>query len=186
VRDEAQSSQLVVRTATVADAPAIAAIGTVGFPAVHNDIVGPTFAAAVVEQTYSIAALRECISPCGKDHDAEFLVADDGGEVLGYLHYDCDGAEPELHRIYVDLERKRAGIGSALMRELHARLRPGSSYVLLVAEANTDARAFYERHDLIVERRLDGPSHYRSAMSLDVDSPPQVADALLMRFTKTS
>jgi ribosomal protein S18 acetylase RimI-like enzyme len=186
VRDEAQSPQLVVRAAAVADAPAIAAIGSVGFPAVHNDVVGPTFAAVVVEQTYSIAALTECITRCGEDDDAEFLVAEDDGEVLGYLHYDCDGAEPELHRIYVDLERKRAGIGSALMRELHARLRPGSSYVLLVAEANTDARAFYERHGLFVERRVDGPSHYTAAMSLDLDSPPQVADALLMRFTKNS
>lgn len=186
VRDEAQSPQLVVRSATVVDAPAIAAIGSVGFPAVHNDVVGPTFAAAVVEQTYSIAALTECITRCGKDDDAEFLVAEDDGEVLGYLHYDCDGAEPELHRIYVDLERKRAGIGSALMRELHARLRPGSSYVLLVAEANSDATAFYERHGLIVERRVDGPSHYRAAMSLDLDSPSQGADALLMRFTKNS
>ena len=72
------------------------------------------------------------------------------------------------------------------MRELHARLPPGSSYVLLVAEANTDAREFYERHGLIVERRLDGPSHYSSAMGLDVHSPPHVADALLMRLMKNS
>ena len=187
VRDEAQSSQqLVVRAAIVADAPAIAAIGSVGFPAVHNDIVGPTFSAAVVEQTYSIAALTECITRCGRDDDAEFLVAEEGGEVLGYLHYDCDGVEPELHRIYVDLDHKGAGIGSALMRELHARLRPGSSYVLLVVEENTEARAFYERYGLIVERRVDGPSHYAAAIRLDVDSPPPVADALLMRFTKNS
>ena len=95
----------------------------------------------VVEQTYSIAALTECITRCEKDDDAEFLVAEDNGEVVGYLHYDCDGAEPELHRIYVDLERKRAGIGSALMRALHARLRPGSAYVLLVAEQNTPTLA---------------------------------------------
>jgi hypothetical protein len=35
-------------------------------------------------------------------------------------------------------------------------------------------------------RPSDRGTHFRSAMSLDVDSPPQVADALLMRFTKTS
>ena len=186
MRNETQSSQPVVRAATAADARAIATIGRVGFPAVHNDIVGTTFAAAVVQKTYSIVALTECITRCGTDDNAQFLVAERDGEVLGFLHYDCDGAEPELHRIYVDLERKRAGIGSALMRELHARLRPGSSYVLLVAEANIGARAFYERHGLIVERRVDGPSHYRAAISLDLDSPPKVADALLMRFTKDS
>jgi diamine N-acetyltransferase len=184
VPGSAESPQLVVREATVADAPAIAAIGSVGFPAVHNDIVGPTFAAAVVEQTYSIEALAECITRCGNAEDAEFLVAESGGEILGYLHYDCEGTEPELHRIYVDLERKRAGVGSALMRELHARLSPGSSYVLLVADANTDAQAFYVRHGLTVERRVDGPSYYTSAMGLSVDSAPRGADALLMRFTK--
>jgi hypothetical protein len=59
VRGEAQSSQLVIRAATVADAPAIAAIGSVGFPAAHNDVVGPAFAAAVVDLTYSIEALTE-------------------------------------------------------------------------------------------------------------------------------
>jgi ribosomal protein S18 acetylase RimI-like enzyme len=183
-RVRGEPAELVVRVATVADAPAIAAIGRVGFPAVHNDIVGPAFAAAVVEQTYSISALTECITRCREAEDAAFLVAEDSGEVVGYLHYDCDGAEPELHRIYVDPERKRAGIGGALMRELHARLRRGSSYVLLVAEANSDARAFYERHGLIVERRVDGNDHYSAEMSLDLDSPPPVTDGLLMRFTK--
>ena len=79
MRDEAQSPKLVVRSATVADAPAIAAIGSVGFPAVHNDVVGPTFAAVVVEQTYSIAAVTECITRCGKDDEAEFLLAEDDG-----------------------------------------------------------------------------------------------------------
>jgi hypothetical protein len=36
----------------------------VAFPAVHNDVVGPEFAAVVVEQTYSIEALTECITRC--------------------------------------------------------------------------------------------------------------------------
>lgn len=58
--------------------------------------------------------------------------------------------------------------------------------MLLVAEANTDARAFYERHGLIVERRVEGPSHYAAAMGLDLDSPLHFAEALLMRFTGTS
>ena len=107
------SEDLTVRAATVADAPAIGAIGRVGFPAVHAPIVGAAFASAVVEQTYSIEALTECITRCAEADDAEFLVAARDGEVLGYLHYDCAGPEPELHRIYVDLERKRGGVGSA-------------------------------------------------------------------------
>lgn len=176
---------ITVRIAKATDAQAISAIGRVAFPAVHNDITGSAFAAAVVAQTYSVEALTECIERCAKADDAVFLVAEHAGEVLGYLHYDCEGAEPELHRIYVQPERKRSGVGGALMRELHARLLAGSSYIVLVAEANTDARKFYERHGLVTERRVDGNSHYSGAMALDLAAPPPAAAGLLLRFTKT-
>jgi ribosomal protein S18 acetylase RimI-like enzyme len=174
---------LVVRTALIADAPSIAAIGSLAFPAVHNDVVGEEFAAAVVEQTYSIEALTNCITHCTDADDAEFLVAERDGEVIGYLHYDSEGDEPELHRIYVDPGAKRGGVGSALMRELHARLPHGREYILLVAEANEDARAFYERHGLVIARRVDGPSYYSTAMAIETGVPPPSAPALLMRYT---
>ena len=173
---------LVVRTALVADAPSIAAIGRVAFPAVHNDVIGAEFAATVVEQTYSVEALTDCITRCLAAGDAEFLVAERDGDVVGYLHYDSEGAEPELHRIYVDPSQKRGGVGSALMRELHARLPPDGQYILLVVEANKDAQAFYERHGLVIERRIDGPSYFGKAMAIETDVPLPAADAIIMRF----
>jgi ribosomal protein S18 acetylase RimI-like enzyme len=175
---------IVVREATVADAAAISAIGTVAFPAVHDQIAGELFSAAVVEQTYSISALTDCISGCSRADDAVFLVAERGGEVVGYLHYDSFGPEPELHRIYVDVPQKRDGVGSALMRNFHTRLDPGSTYVLLVAEANVEAVAFYTRHGLVVERRVDGNQHYTDAMGIATDEAPPETPGLLMRFTK--
>jgi len=175
-----------VRTATAADAPAIAVIGQVAFPALHEHIVGAEFSAAVVAQTYSIEALNDCIARCASADDAEFLVAERGGTVVGYLHYDCEGMEPELHRIYVDPALKRSGIGSALMDDLHARLPLGCSYVLLVAEENESAQRFYERHGLITESRIDGPSYYRDAMKLELDAQLPAAPAVLLRFTKTA
>ena len=153
-------AQVLVRSAVTRDASSIAAIGSVAFPAVHEEIVGAEFAAAVIEPTYSIAALTRCIERCASEDAAEFLVAERDEALLGYLHYDSEGAEPELHRVYVDPGRKRGGIGSALIRELHARLPPGATYILLVAAANEDARAFYERHGLVVERHVDGNRHY--------------------------
>ena len=152
------------------------------FPAVHDDVVGAEFAAAVVEQTYSVEALTDCITRCSTADDAEFLVAERDGDVVGYLHYDSEGAEPELHRIYVDPGQKRGGVGSALMRELHARLPPGGQYILLVVEANKDAQAFYERHGLVIESLIDGPSYYREAMAIETDVPQPTAAALIMRF----
>ena len=172
----------VVRAALVSDAPSIAAIGCVAFPAVHNDVVGAEFAAAVVEQTYSVEALTACIRRCTAADDAEFLVAERDGEVIGYLHYDSEGAEPELHRIYVDPDKKRGGVGRALMQELHARLKPGAQYILLVAEANTGAQAFYERQGLVIENRVDGPQYYSAAMAIETEAPPPQAPALVMRY----
>jgi ribosomal protein S18 acetylase RimI-like enzyme len=179
---EARMDELVVRTALVSDAPAISAIGSVAFPAIHADLVGPAYAAAVVEQTYSVDALAACIRLCTAAANAEFLVAERDGEVIGYLHYDSEGAEPELHRLYVHPDRKRGGVGRALVDELHDRLGPGAEYVLLVAEANTDAQAFYEWLGLVVERRIDGPQYYSAAMAIETDAPPPAAVALLMRY----
>jgi len=173
---------LVVRTAQVSDAPSIAAIGSVAFRAVHDDVIGSEFATTVVEQTYSVEALTDCITRCANAGDAEFLVAERDGGLVGYLHYDSEGAEPELHRIYVDPGQKRGGVGSALMRELHARLPPDGEYILLVVEANKDARAFYERHGLAVERRIDGPSYFGKASAIETDGPLPTANALIMRF----
>lgn len=68
-------------------------------------------------------------------------------------------------------------MGSALMRELHARLPPGRQYVVFVAEANTDAQAFYRRHGLVVERKVEGGSHL--AIGIEVDLPPP-APAVVM------
>jgi ribosomal protein S18 acetylase RimI-like enzyme len=95
------------------------------------------------------------------------------------------GPQPELHRIYVDPTRKRGGIGSALLRELHARLEPGTSYVLLVAELNTDARAFYDRQGFVFEARVSGNEYYALTMGTKDEPvlPPFDDRALVLRFT---
>jgi ribosomal protein S18 acetylase RimI-like enzyme len=176
---------LTIRTAEVDDAPGIAAIGRVAFPAVHDSIIGPEAAASVVDKTYSVEALIACITSCANAGDAQFLVADEDGRVVGYLHYDCAGPQPELHRIYVDPARKRGGIGTALLHELHARLDPGSSYVLMVAEENTAARAFYERHGFAFTAKVIGNEYYAQAMGIQLEPvpPPYEDRALLLGFT---
>ena len=181
-------SSLTIRPAVVDDAAPIAAIGKVGFRAVHDNVVGPVVAAWIVERMYSTEALTECITFCATVGDAHFLVAEEDGRVVGYVHYDCKAAQPELHRIYVDPSRKRSGIGSRLLQDLHARLEFGTSYVLLVAEQNTAARAFYERHGFVFESRVIGKEYYAEAMGTD-DEPTQDGfedRALLLRFTLPS
>ena len=70
------------------------------------------------------------------------------------------------------------------MRDFHAWLEPGSTYILLVAEANRYARAFYARHGLVAECRVNGNEHYGDAMSIELDEAPPETSGVLLRFTK--
>jgi ribosomal protein S18 acetylase RimI-like enzyme len=89
----------------------------------------------------------------------------------GYLHHDGAEGEPELHRLYVDPQRKRGGIGSALMQALHELLRLDASYFLFVHAANADAISFYERHGLVQEARLEMTY---PGLELAEDTPPSL------------
>jgi ribosomal protein S18 acetylase RimI-like enzyme len=174
-----------VRDADAADAPAVAAIGKMAVPETYKDLIGDvSVMRAIVEQSYALGALRDCMARCARDESAHFLVAERGGRIVGFLHYDSDGAEPELHRIYLNPEHKRQGIGSALIRELHRRLPPGTSYILMVVAANQPAVSFYEHHGFVGAARVDGVAYMHENMS--VDFPPGMPEvpALILRFTK--
>lgn len=82
--------------------------------------------------------------------DGAALVADDGRRILGTVIAAIDDTEPTvgfLARLYVEPELWGSGIGAALydaaMAELQRRGHPLAR--LWVLEANTRARAMYER-----------------------------------------
>ena len=172
-------AETVVREAVAGDAAGIAAIGRVAFPELHKDVLDRSLIELVLAQTYSLASLHACIELCARDDGAHFLVAERAGALVGYLHYDSVGSEPELHRIYVGLDHKRAGIGSALLREHHVRLPVGHSYILMVFAANQAAIDFYRRHGLEEQTRLDAVEYYREHAG--VDFPPNTP-----RFPRSS
>ena len=172
-----------VRDAERGDAAGIAAIGRRAVPETYRGIVDPMVLRNIVEQSYSISSLAECIARCREVPDAHFLVAEVDGRVVGFLHYDCEGSEPELHRIYVEPTLKRRGIGSALLRELHARLTPGASYILMVVAANLPAVNFYRRHRFVQEAEVDGPTYMSEHMGVNFTRGTRPAPALVMRFS---
>jgi ribosomal protein S18 acetylase RimI-like enzyme len=175
----------IVRDALPADAPGIAAIGTVAVPATYKDLIGDrSILSAIVQQSYALDALTTCVVRCATNEDAHFLVAERAGRIVGFLHYDCEGPEPELHRIYVEPTLKRGGIGRALLQELHARLDPGASYVLMVVAANRGAVDFYEQHGFAEEERVDGVTYMHERMGVDFPPDTRAVPALLLRFTK--
>jgi ribosomal protein S18 acetylase RimI-like enzyme len=175
----------IVRDARPADAPGIAAIGRVAVPRTYAGLIGDqSVMSAIVEQSYAIDALRDCVAHCARAEDAHFLVAEQAGRIVGFLHYDCEGPEPELHRIYVDPARKRQGIGSALLVELHRRLPPGTSYILMVVAGNRAAVSFYEHHGLVEAARVDGVAYMHEHMGVEFAPGTPEVPALVLRFTK--
>jgi ribosomal protein S18 acetylase RimI-like enzyme len=173
-----------VRDAVPNDAASVAAIGRVAVPDTYRDLCPPSVISSIVEQSYSSPALRDCITACRHGDDAHFLVAEREGRVVGFLHYDAKGADPELHRIYVEPAEKRRGIGSAMMHELHQRLAPGASYILMVVADNRPAVAFYRRHGLVEEARVDGPSYMHEHMGVSFPSDTPAVPALVLRYRK--
>lgn len=178
-------SGLLVRDAVPADASAVMAIGVVAVPATYRDLCEETVVRSIVEQSYSLDALRASIARCAHTDDAHFLVAETDGRVVGFLHYDCEGAEPELHRIYLDPAEKRKGIGSLLIGGLHARMDAGASYILMVIADNHPAVTFYRRHGLVEQARVDGPSYMHEQMGVEFPTNTAPVPALVLRFTKT-
>jgi GNAT superfamily N-acetyltransferase len=175
-----------IRNARPDDAAGVAAIGKAAIPETFRGIVDPRVLRNIVQQSYSVEALSACITRCLGARDAHFIVAEMEGRVVGFLHYDCDGPDPELHRIYLEPAQKRKGIGSALLRALHERLTPGTSYILMVIAANVPAVTFYERHGFVEWAKVDGPTYMSDHMGVKFPPGTRPAPALVLRFTKSS
>jgi ribosomal protein S18 acetylase RimI-like enzyme len=179
------AQDVLVRDATGTDADAIAAIGSKAMPAQYAGLVDPAAIAAVVSQAYEPSAVTECIDRCQRASDAAFLVAERSGKVVGFLHFDSFGPEPELHRLYLELRHRGAGIGALLMNALHARLPTELAYMLLVVAGNDRAVRFYERHGLHVSRLVDGLAYYSERMGVVFPSGTSPVGLVLMRRNVT-
>ncbi len=86
------------------------------------------------------------------------LIADNENRVTGFLIARADLDEWEIENVVVAPERRRAGIGSALVRELlhQAAMAKATSVLLEVRESNSAARRLYENIGFVeVGRRRD-------------------------------
>jgi ribosomal protein S18 acetylase RimI-like enzyme len=175
------SSGVIIRDASETDSPAISAIGSKAMRAQYAGLVDPTAVDAAVKQTYAYSAIAECIARCRSAADAVFVVAELNGRVIGYLHFDCFGPEPELHRIYLDESERGSGVGGVLMDALHDRIGPDAEYMLLVAEGNDRAVRFYERHGLSIAELVDGLAYYGERMGVQFPAGTRSFRLVLMR-----
>lgn len=163
---------LTTRDAVPADAPVIRAVADRAWPAAYDGLFEPSFIELVLERTYDPALLARAIA----DPASQFLVAEDGDTVVGYLHY----ADGELHRLYVEPARIGTGAGRMLLDELERRLPPGTEYVALVRGGNERAVAFYLRRGFEAAERVDGFRRYAEAWDLELPAGER-ADLLMRR-----
>ena len=167
---EENAPVLTIRDAQPSDAPAIRAIGLVAFPGVNRGYMPEFVMDAVLAQTYSVEALERKIAQCAADPASVFLVAAEGEEVVGFLHYETESVGSELKRLYLRPDRKGGGIGTRLVEALHARLTPGDEYLILVTGHNAGGQGFYEATGCELVRDLDGRDFYTERMG--VQWPP--------------
>jgi GNAT superfamily N-acetyltransferase len=126
----------VIRRATPADAPAIAAVQVRACHHAYAEIVEPDHMPTVEDRAPRFAATLA--------DGAELYVWDQDGRVAGFVALDGD----ELRAIYVDPPAQGAGVGAALLAVAVQAMRAAghAEAFLWTFEANGLACAFYERH----------------------------------------
>ena len=82
--------------------------------------------------------------------DQDVLVAEAGGEIVGFIAMHVDMVE----HLYIRPDLLRQGIGSALLERAEERMPSG--FRLWVFQENVPARRFYERHGLRLVEETDG------------------------------
>ncbi len=80
----------------------------------------------------------------GRDDDATHFVALDDGRVIGACRVLDDGDRARFGRLVVARERRREGVGSALLAAAEQWARSQGATVIVLA-AQTDAQSLYEQ-----------------------------------------
>lgn len=89
-------------------------------------------------------------------------LAEREGQVLGYAALEGDAL---LDQLYLLPGSRRQGIGSGLLEEVRRHSGP-EGLSLHVFQANTGARAFYERHGFTVTETNDGSANLENLPQL--------------------
>lgn len=140
-----------VRSATLADAPAITRVRVHTWQVGYAHIFPNDALEALSNEREPVWRRALIADPPARTHT---LVADEAGRVTGFaqlgparLESDDSESIGELFAIYVLPEASGRGIGQALMAEALNRLRGGgfSEAILWVLEDNLRTRRFYER-----------------------------------------
>lgn len=144
-------TQVLVRDAKPDDADQISDVARASWTDTYRDIFEPAFIESFLARNYAPAALALEAERAANHDDAEFLVAERDGEIVGYLGFGSGARGPELFRIYARPDAYGTGVGSMMLEELHRRIGGRiDAYVLDVHSRNERGRAFYDRNGFAI------------------------------------
>lgn len=125
----------VLRPARDADTAAVAAVWAQGWRDGHLGHVPDQLAAARTPESFRARAA---------DRVGDTTVADDGGEIAGFVMVAGD----EVEQVYVAARHRGTGIAATLLAEAGRRVAAGghTRAWLMVVPGNTRARRFYTRY----------------------------------------
>ncbi len=146
---------LSIRAGTTDDAAVLAdlfiAAREAAYPAMPHSIHPPHEVHAWFRELFGLQEGH------GNREDRETWVAEQDGDVVGYLLLDPEWVDS----LYVRPDLTGQGVGSVLL-DLAKSLRPGG-FGLWVFETNVRARQFYLRHGLVEAERTDGSGNEEKA-----------------------
>ncbi len=135
---------MILRPATAADAPAVAAVWSTGWRDGHLGNVPDELVAVRTPGTFAVRAAERI---------ADTTVAEAGGEVAGFVMVVAD----EVEQVYVAAAHRGSGIAGTLLAEAERRVAANGHdrAWLAVVAGNARARRFYERQGWTDEGGFD-------------------------------
>lgn len=165
----------VIRRATVADADALAELGTSTFVESFGQLYAPDDLAAFLAESHASSAYTRSLS----DPAYALWIAEVDGTAVGYAqagpcglpHEDVSAGDGELKRLYLRRDAQSTGIGGQLFAQALAWLLRDGPRTLWISvwSENHGAQRFYARHGFekageyafIVGRQRDREFIYR-------------------------
>ena len=139
-----------VRSASARDLPAVSALLTRTWHDTYDKLYGSAKVGEITSSWHSVEALqRQLDAP-----QSEFLVADDGAEIVGMAFARMtDAKTAHLFQLYVDPIAQGNGLGRELLAELLTCFPKAARMELEVAGANERAIGFYGHHGFTEHER---------------------------------
>lgn len=97
-----------------------------------------------------VASIGDFLDSIRNMSDVTYLIAADASCVSGFLYATKAGSELYISALYVDIDHQRAGIGSSLLRHAMMVNHDINRAVIDVVSYNTQAIAFYRKHDFVM------------------------------------